>query len=168
MRRNTILGLFTAIGLISFDASSAISDRVSIYNIADGTLIYSYSSSANKYISSDYAYKLKGKWNENANWDIKYLNNGSLQFKNVYSKLCLQYYGDRWQVIENTCNENNKEQHITPILSSTGAVKLKFNSKDVCLYNYAGDQHFYVYSDRCGNDKKFLWSLVPRLNDSNN
>jgi hypothetical protein len=185
MKTYTALSIFTLMTMVSLSAISNTSDtinngniikateateadRVSLYNVGNGTLIYSYSSTPNSYISADYAYKLKGKWADNSNWDVIYVGNGNMLFQNVYSRLCLQYYGNGYQVIENACNINDRDQQIKAVLSSTGAIRLQFDGRAGCLYSYAGDNNFYIYSDICRVDKEYLWVLIPQLRDATN
>ena len=155
--------------LIFCHAASATStgEIVSMYNIGNGVDTYSYSSSANSYVSADYAYNLKGSWAKNANWTILYLDNGYISLKNIYSQNCLQFYGKGYQAVENTCNSNNADQQFNTILTSTGALKLSIPSQgNICFYSYAGNQHFYVYTDTCTDKKEYYWSLIPQLSDS--
>ena len=155
------------VGLISLYTKSVVSrevsERVSIYNIGNGTLIYTFSSGPNTRVFADYAYNLRGSWANNSNWDIIYINDGTMLFKNVYTGLCLQHYWKGYQVIQNNCDKNNQKQHIKPVLSSTGAIKLKFSNYNYCLYTYAGDSYFYIYSDTCRNTTAYLWSIIPQL-----
>lgn len=169
------VNLLNAYFILFFSSFSSYSsadygENVSIYNIADGALVYSYSSTSNSYVSADYGYELKGNWKETANWMTYYTNDGHLMFQNVYSNLCLAFYGHGYQAVEVNCNENDGYQKIKPQLTNTGAVQLTFPfvSGSTCLYNYAGNENFYVYTNTCSTNKEYLWSLVPVLSDASN
>ena len=170
------LGMALTVLLVLFDVLSAQTseDReVSLYNIENGTLIYTYHSGSNQYVSADYAYSLSGSWREYANWDVRYFEDGSLQFKNsARSNLCLDWYGDGYQVTQDTCHgatpaNSNQKFHLVP--TERGGALLMVRGQ--CLYTYAGNQYYYVYSDDCPADgtvvdSKWLWALIPPLKDS--
>jgi len=149
--------------------------EVSIYNIENGTLIFSYEEGADEYVSANYAYKLYTD-NTRANWQVNYFDDGSIQLENVKrDNLCLSYYGDGYQVTQETCDKldtASTKQKFNLVPTRRGAVLLlvKADEKEFCLYTYAGNSYFYVYSDDCPGagsiDSKWLWALVPSLNGS--
>lgn len=166
MKRVLYLFFFAMLSTNAFSADYEYGEQISIYNVGNGVLIYSYESSPNQYVSADTAYELKGSWSTNANWQVVYVANGKIALKNLYSGLCLQFYGGGYQAVENTCNYDNADQQITPELTSSGALQLMFKRQNVCLYAYAGDSYYYIYTDICSTAKEYLWSLVPALADS--
>ncbi|EIO5874310.1 hypothetical protein HJ107_24420 [Vibrio parahaemolyticus] len=155
--------------LFSSRSYAKYGEDVSIYSIANGTLIYSYEYSNDEYVSADYAYELKGRWIKTANWKTFHTSDGYIMLQNAYSSNCLTFYGKGYQAIEKKCDVNDENQKIKPVLVSTGAVQLTYplvKDEDICLYNHAGDSSFYVYTDSCSIKKKYLWSLVPILSDA--
>lgn len=168
MKKNSVSVIFTSFLLFSCFSKADYGEDVSIYNIADGTLVYSYRKTANSDVSADYAYELKGS--EKANWNLFYTDDGYIIFENIYSNNCLAYYGKGYQAIEKNCDTSDVNQKIKPKLMSTGAIQLRFpliqEGSDTCLYNYAGSSNFYVYTDICLTNENYLWSLVPVLSNS--
>lgn len=156
----------TLILLFSLAASAR---QVSIYNIADGSIIYTNSNSSNAYVDADPSFILKGRWYQNANWTVSYSSDGFVSFKNAYnSNLCLDFYYSGYQITQRTCNTADRDQQFELLPTDRGAVLIKVKGRNECLYNYAGTSNYFVYTDTCpakGSTvgSQWLWALIPSL-----
>lgn len=157
----SILFCFPAVSGDSFE------QYVSIYNIGDGSLIYTYANTSNKYVSANSAHQLNDGYQTHATWKLFYTSDGYVSFKNEkYSNLCLDFTGKGWQITQYTCVPNSADQKFELIPTSTSAVMIKVKDRNRCLYNYAGDFDYFVYGDTCPKgtaDAKWLWAIIPAL-----
>lgn len=134
---------------------------VSIYNIGNGDLIYSYKQQPNKYLYADTAWELKS-WGIESKWRIFYTDDGYMILQSRKSGLCIQYYGKEWGVIEHNCNADKDEQKLLPVLTETGAVQLMFaRMGEICMYSAVHVGKFYPYAGVCKSDDEYTWALIP-------
>lgn len=135
--------------------------EVSVYNIGNGDLVYSYKQQPNKYLYADTAWELKS-WGVESTWRIFYTEDGHMLLQNKKSNLCIQYYGTDWGVIEHTCNADKDEQKLLPVLTETGALQLMFDRMgEICMYSTVYVGKFYPYAGTCKSGNEFSWALIP-------
>lgn len=158
--------LISTVFLSTHARSSEIGPEISLYNIAEGYLAYTYHNGNNEWLGFNNAYYLNSNNYQNRGiWNLIYNANGTISFQNkAQSTLCIEFYDTDKNVVQKTCNTQNENQQFNLKLTSNGALQLKFKSNGQCLYDHDG----YVYSKLCPDEpsRYFNWAIIPPLQDA--
>jgi hypothetical protein len=141
---------------------------VSILNMQYGNLLVIQNSSIDSklwgYSPVDYRTKSAGK----KNWHVTYNNNGSLSFKSLETGTCITVSDDTY-VVHTNCNPTRPGQQFSPLLVSSGAVKLKNIEANRCLATNK-TQYLSTYAidlEPCADGAQvpapanLLWAFIP-------
>ncbi len=158
--------LISTVFLSTQAMSSEIGPEISLYNIGEGYLAYTYHNGNNEWLGFNNAAYLNGNGYQNRGiWNVIYNANGTISFRNkAQPTLCIEFYGTDSNVVQKTCNTQNENQQFNLVPTSNGALRLKFKSNDQCLY----DKDSYIYSKECPNEpnRYFNWAIIPPLQDA--
>lgn len=158
--------LLSTVFISTYAMSSEIGPEISLYNIAQGYLAYTFHNGDNEWLGFNNAYYLNSSgYQTRGIWNLIYNTNGTVSFKNKNQpNLCIEFYGTDENVVQKTCNTQNENQQFNVVPTSNGAVRLKFKSNGQCLYDNAG----YVYSKACPNEpnRYYNWAIIPPLQDA--
>jgi hypothetical protein len=154
--------------IINIDNYAVADDNVTIYNTLTGAMIYSHLEGVNEYVSLKKALDIDIPINLNR---VNWLRGHSGEFiyfqSNKFSSLCLSWYGDKYQLTQQTCNLKEPNQFFSLIPTDSGSYLIKVKEKNQCFYSYEDSNGYYVYTADCPKaseaEQKFLWSINPPL-----